>query len=486
MTPAEKRYYKMHYASQRNALTDLYDLINSSDVYDEVLLKAGLPENVSDKLKVYKVRLYDRILKSLTSYSAKKNVLSKIRLGLEEVEVLMTKQLYDLAADHLQKIKKLCRHYEEYTYLIEISYLEFRLLNISMDKIGISKHPVFKEMGYYIDMLRRQVNLSQLGQKVNDFNKVHHFQEIKPDQRQWLEDILQQELPAIAGEQPSFRARLSRNIILAIIYLSLGEKELEYEARKRNLTLFDNHPHFKESLSFNYLAVLRNYMNFCLKHRKFDEVRKVVDEVRFFIPEKTPQEEPQLIYFYYAELQMLYENGQFDRIVKDYSDFIDRFCRKNNISGERISVITYVYLILSEMFENNHHKAQYFLRVINSAEKEVKEYFEEFFILLDLISHYEAQDYHTLSTQIQRLRRKFDITEEPQNFFQSMLSWLDRLIRFPDQKAIIAREMKTECHARFTEDKDMHSFVHYHLDYWCGALTKNTSLREEMKLMLKN
>ncbi len=481
MTPAEKRYFKMHFAFQKNAVTLIYDLLNELETYDEEKLKELLPEKVAEKLKVYKIRLYERLLKSLSSYNAKKNILSKIRIGLEEVELLMSKKLYDIAADHLKKIKEISQQYEEYSYLVEIAYLEFRLLNISMDKIGISLHPVFKELDVYLHKLNQQVNISQIGHKLIDYQKTfYHKTSIPEEDHQWLQGILTEELPVHEKGGLTFRASLSRNIVLSVIYQFLGKPALEFEARKNNVELFRQFPQFKESLTFNYIAVLRNYMNFCLKEEKYEEVKRVVEEAKKFISEKTPHEVPQLIYFYYSELQMLYLQGQFKTITIDYGPMIEAFTEKNNIKGERISVISFIYVILSELFENNHSKVQYYLRVINEADEEIKAYFEDFFTLLDLLSHYEAHDTHTLLHHIQRIRRKRVFAEEPVDFFESMINWLEKLLKYPDQKAIIAKEMKEECRKKFSEDLTMASFKHYRLDYWCGALTKGTSLREEM------
>ncbi len=486
MTPAEKRYFKMHFALQRNALTILYDHLNDIEEYDEEELKNSLPKNIANKLKVYKVRLYDRVLKSLTTFYAKKNIQSKIRLGLEEVDVLMSKKLYDVATDHLYKLKKLAEKYEEYTYLVDLAYLEYRLMNIYMDRIGISKQPLFTDMNYYLEKLDQQIRFSRLAHETIDFQKSNHYKQLKPEQREWLSELLDTKIPQLSGDTPSFRARISRNIILTVIYQFLKEKEAEYQVRKENVDLFHQYPHFKEGLSFHYLAVLRNYMNFCLNDKRFKEVRETVEEAKQFIEKVTPQEEPQLIYFYFAELKMLYEQGQFKTIVDNYSQLIEEFTKKNQIMVERISVISFIYIILAELFEDNHPKAQYYLRIINEADEEVKDYFEEFYILLDLVSHYEAGDAHSLKLQLQKLRRKYNFSDQPDTFFLSMMNWIDRLNRYPEQKAIIAMEMKSECNLKFSADKNMDSFQHYHLDTWCGALINGTSLKEEILKHLKN
>ena len=88
MTAAEKRYFKRHYSSEKSLLTELFDFINAQDSYREDLIKIHFKHSkLSKNLKVYKVQLFDLLLKSLTSLYNKKDIKSKIRIGLEEIEL---------------------------------------------------------------------------------------------------------------------------------------------------------------------------------------------------------------------------------------------------------------------------------------------------------------------------------------------------------------------------------------------------------------
>lgn len=122
MTAAEKRYFKRHYASDKNQTTELFDFINSMSTYDENLVKEHFSNSkLSTNLKVYKVQLAKLVLKSLISYRAHRNIESKIRNGLEEINILMEKELYDYAWRKLKKLRILCEKCKAYTYLLEIS-----------------------------------------------------------------------------------------------------------------------------------------------------------------------------------------------------------------------------------------------------------------------------------------------------------------------------------------------------------------------------
>ena len=60
MTAAEKRYFKRHYSSDKNLLTELFDFINGMTSYREEAIKEHFSDSkLAKNLKVYKVQLSD-------------------------------------------------------------------------------------------------------------------------------------------------------------------------------------------------------------------------------------------------------------------------------------------------------------------------------------------------------------------------------------------------------------------------------------------
>ena len=128
MTAAEKRYFKRHYALGKTLAIELFDFINGMDHYDEEQIKRRFVDSkLAKNLKVYKVQLTNLVMKSLVSYHDKRNVKSKIRIGLEEIDILMDKGLSELAFSRLRKLKTLCEQHEELSYLEEIVEREAQL-----------------------------------------------------------------------------------------------------------------------------------------------------------------------------------------------------------------------------------------------------------------------------------------------------------------------------------------------------------------------
>lgn len=121
MTAAEKRYFKRHYASDKNQTTDLFDFINGLESYDENIVKQEFQDSkLSTNLKVYKVQLTALVFKSLVSYHNKKSSDSKINSALQEVEILIDKELYGFASKKLKRLRTYCIKNEAYVSLLKV------------------------------------------------------------------------------------------------------------------------------------------------------------------------------------------------------------------------------------------------------------------------------------------------------------------------------------------------------------------------------
>lgn len=81
MTPAEKRYFKTHFALTAGQLTRLFDVLNAQASYEPALAMAAVGTSPA-QYKVLKHQLQALIIKSLMAGSSQRSLRSKVRLGL--------------------------------------------------------------------------------------------------------------------------------------------------------------------------------------------------------------------------------------------------------------------------------------------------------------------------------------------------------------------------------------------------------------------
>ncbi len=473
MKPSEKRYYKMHFASEGSVLTDLFDYLNAQDAYDEQSVKQFFREKGAPNFKVYKNQLRQQVLKSLTSFHHKRGVMSKIRQGLEEVEVLAEKQLYDLAIHQLEKIRQICEQYEEYTYLIEIARLDYFLGHIARDKPGLGTHPAYETIEKSLRHLRRQTKLSHLSNELIDSARKAEQEGLSEAGVRELQNLLQfpllQDSPSASTVE-----KLSRNIAKSRIYELLGEDAKGSQMRRENVQLFRREAYLKESMPIQYLGVLRNYLNDCLRQEDYEEVAQLLEEGKSFA-ERYTRVQHHLSYFLYVELEMYFRQCRFEQLLKQAPKVI-RHLKHNQIAGERIAFLIYGIVFIAHLATRRHKEAATYLRMIQDSREEVRQIFTGLPFIFEWISFFDAgEDYladHLLQSFRRRSRKKIS---DP--FLQSLLCFFRKLLAEPSNRRQLTRQF-IDSLDQFEEKGVLLGFRHFRLEDWLRALSRGQTIAE--------
>lgn len=463
MTQAEKRYFKMHFALKQNVLTDLYEIINKMQVYDEELLKSHLTKTTAKNLKVHKVQLMDLLLRSLASYHQKRTPASRIRQGLEEVDLLITKQLHDAAFDRLQKLKQFCLEYEEFTYLLEIIYKEYQMQYIWIDKIGISNFYAFSQIEEYLGKLKHQNELSILNVKMLDTYRQHEYDANSEEMRQFVYACMKS--PLLQQDQETFRAKLIKNMFYAQAYSVLKDKELEHFYRKNNLDLVEQRETFKEVSPFGYLAVLRNYANFCEENEHWDLLSETIQRAKDFVA-KHPAWKIQLINFYQSEVHMHFNLQNFAYLQEVIVPAVAALVEQYHLSGQRIVQIINLDFALLYITIGEPAIAQKYLWQLHEAADDIKAYFEEIYKIVEIINHFESGDYFLVENLINAIRRKKG--NQVSSFYNACLQWFKKLSTHPADQAKLAQELLDQLPG-FEKDKVLNIFTYFRLEHWLQA-----------------
>ena len=482
MTPAEKRYFKRHYAIARNNLTELFDHLNSQSEYNEEKVKENFSPKFAKNLKVYKIQLQDLIFKSLLSFRNKKDVMAKIRAGLEEVDLLIEKQLDDFAYERLQKVKKLCMDHDAFTYLFEINRTEFQLQHVHVDNIGLSQLPLFEELKSVVKHLQMEYDQFMLGQKLNEmFRKTDH-RAFGPQQQEFLSDLINSKLLTTDYSKLSFRSKISYNNSLMVIHKMLNNPEEEHRFRQANVELFRELPKFRDIMPFTYLATLRNALNYNLRFKHFEETKANIFEADTFI-QKHPNYHVQLAYFYYGELMYKYELGQFDNLIQESEAKTIQCIKEAKIDQERIALLCYLLLALSYLICKKFREAQNYLRLAQQIPLDTRAYFDEIIFVIEMIIHFETEDIDLMENLLiafQR-RKKSNKGKEKDLFFKELIKLFKALIR--DEKA--GKKFAKKLHdglTQFPGERILHIFQHFHLENWLVSLFEKKGLAEVAQL----
>ena len=481
MTASEKRYFKRHYASEKNLTTDLFDFINSMDEYEEENVKRHFANSkLAKNLKVYKVQLMELLLKSLTSYHSKKNIRSKIRMGLEEVEILMDKQLHSMALNRLRKIKELCLKHEELEYIFSITYFEIFLSSFFDVNLNPSDYTVLQELESFIDTLKRIYHLKRINFYLNDKNNNELTQSLRPEEITEYETLLSKDLALPEGRQLTLSEQYYRNSSLSIIHkLAYQDAEQEFHYKKNNVSLFEANPHFIKSNAGFYFAALFNFLVCCRRLNRSAELESGLLRIKALL-QQAPFLKRNYIFIYYLETKHLFLQRKYQPIVEEMEPETTRHINKYQQKGEHLTALIFIYFTLTHLVLRDYHKVHFYLRRLSNLSKDLDPGYTYFFHLLELISHQETTDQFVIQNLLSSHRRKNKNRKKPSPFFPETLAFFRQFNKSsPEAKPDHIADYENQL-TDIATDSTLNIAREFILDDWLRALKNKRTYADEM------
>ncbi len=478
MTAAEKRYFKRHYSSGKNMLTELFNFINSLSTYDEDLVKQHFTgSKLVKNLKVYKVQLTDLLLKSLASYNYKSNVRSRIRFGIEEAHILLDKQLYAMARGKIKKLKQLCQDNEEYDYLMSVLKLEgqfYTFYNITPDA-NIAN--LFEEIEAVKDHINTLVYLQKISSQLIKFtNSGKTFEEFENF------DAILQKVNSI--EPQGLVEAHYRFQTLASLYALKGDRPKELHYKKAGVNLFTEHEDKIPAKVSMYFSAIHNYLSSCNTHRQFDDFEEQFRLIKSLI-EQHPNLDRNFIFILYLKIRSLFRQGKFTEISWLLENKILETAKRYEMESPLILSSIYLHLAVTYLYRENFQKALHYLREVEVNHLHNPPPIQQISYLIEIICHYETEAKSVMENLVFSLKRRSKKKQHYTPFFKEMLSFFPKTMRLdPGEQVPKFLELKHQLD-EFKTDPCLIAFNGLGLEYWLLAKVQDkpiSTLLKEQKL----
>ncbi len=264
LSPTEKRYFRRFTAlhgRKGKAYLDLFDLLEKQPVYDEIKLKAALHRTTFvDHLASGKNYLYQQLLKSLRLYHGEQRALFRVYGLLEDVHILLEKNLVRQAAKRIQKALKLAKAYHLDSLHLELLLLDRQLIRSFEQKQAarsIEKNQVATQKN--LQQIQGQVAMIDLYDQI--FLAIRDRMQIDDPEGQLGQQLDQLSL-SLDPTEMSFTSRMSYHLSLANYAMSM-RRDLEQAQSHMHaiLQLFEAEPHLVDEYPNRYINVVNNYLN---------------------------------------------------------------------------------------------------------------------------------------------------------------------------------------------------------------------------------
>lgn len=471
MTPAEKRYFKRHYGSESNTLTHLYDAINLQKAYDEEAIKAQFPGKVSTNLKVYKFQLEQLLLKSLASHRHFSTTTNKIRMGLEHCDILIEKNLLQMAEKQLEKTKKLCLQTESFTYLPVILQKETQLESIQSQGFSSNYTQRIQEAEHYTQKILAQQLESE---RLNTIINLYLDQDISFETGDINTHLKELEAKSFKKGLIPTHDKLIREITEAIKAYLLRDKmssqkmDAALEKLKKNKAL-------RQKIPQVYLVCLRCAIDNGFRQKDYEATSTYINTGLRFSQKKEPLKSQ---YYYFAA----YEIKQ--QILTDQSSSLfgatitkHEKIRTEFEQEEDLPYLIYLsWIVIASIINSKPKQGLKYLKQIQNLPQDLISFAPALGQILAFIVHFETSNFQQMVLLLDQVKaqKKVSLPREEKRLYSAFLTFIDQLSTKPKMAPEIASKLLDEINEQ--EKSTFHKVFQYlHLDCWLQAIATEST-----------
>ena len=493
LNKSEKGYFKKYAAkneagSKQNYIL-LFDAIDAMQEYDEELLKKKLKnESFVKQLPVYKVYLFNLILRSLAPNSVIIDAGTKMKEYIENSKILSSKALYREALKQLKKAKELARKFSNQIILLETLIAERNIISVMPDKnISEIRKQLYDEQAEALRMLGKNFEYSWLSDQMvicveqkGDFTDAARGKE--------MDKIMQ--MPLISKDSMAEDLNMEFYRLHTKLFYHLGKNDLVNVKMllEREIELLENNRHFIDHNPKNYSSALINYLLFSQITGYRKDVLSALTKLnalRKKLKNKVPLSLQLQISFHAANSEMLvYRNSADTRrgrnLVKRLESELPKY--GNEIPPQlRISLLSNIasFLVMDRSFDS---ALKFNNRLTEESGLNFKSDVYLFGRLLNLVIHYGLDNFDLLEYNVENTYKFFREKNVLKKAESIILTHFKRLIKAEPK---VHKELFKELHFNLNKlpaDNNTQSlYSMFNFTVWAKAESTGITMFEETR-----
>ncbi|RME97762.1 MAG: hypothetical protein D6772_09985 [Bacteroidetes bacterium] len=462
LTPAEKRYFKRHFGRSNSRLIKLFDLLNAQASYDEESSKKILGLTAAH-YKVVKTQLQERLLRSLVIGQGKRSLRTKITIGLQEVDVLLERELFAEATRRLRRLDQVCAQYGFTLYRYEITEKLQAVTHLESEVQDEDTQSYYEQLDHLLCTLNQKQQLHAIQMELEAWTPF------APGRFAFGQRILRQ-LEDMPAQYLDFQSQLEWMQNVALCHEILGQAEEALRYRRQILDNFARDASLRERLPFHYLRALRYQVAPLTRDSQVQNLSANLEAARHLIS-RFPQYSPHLVYFYWAEIRSHFIHYQWARITGGLEVRTCQHLATYRLGAYSITTDIYLVLACTHIIQGNQEQAQAYLNQLESAKPTLHLHHPLSLSILQLVRCWEQQKLDELARILRnhqrRLRRHGILEQSPLAI--ALFKLFRELVKRPAEHQSLAASFLLELSAH-SQDVLLPYFSFMHLERWLQAV----------------
>lgn len=485
LTPQEKTFFKAYFLKAKEeegtpSFLLLFDAMNEMEFYDKHELKLILTKK-GFKSNYFKAQTYltEAILSALTKYHSETE--NSIKLGnlLQEVNILIKKNLFHTAHKYFDKAQKMANAHTMYEYQLLLDYVGFHFHEKKqawVDKYMLSVNAHLKEFGLETEL--RKAGFDALNLAIEHYDKHASESMVKKNASKVLEKLnyISKNLSLNNFSKSRYYSSKIQCLMILNNSAALNREIKEYSQYLKSLP--NTNAFFARTVLHGYNSIviaLANMRDFSTIERTFSAAETYFHSLS---PKTCTPDISSLYYSYIVEnmLAIFNETGLPEKTLnlwEENKNEIHRYGKKNSVSLCAMNVA------LGQFMQGDFHKAVRLANTIPYEPVRPTVYCEANLLLL--LSHYELNNIDILPSLAKQARRSYDkcniLKEEDSilfNFFEKKIVKLNS----KQEKAIAFAYLKQSMEACKDQAGADATTGSIKVDLWLDSKIKDMSYAE--------
>lgn len=433
----EKRHFRL-FAQQgskkgEHRMLMLFDKLASTpigetfqiDRNDAGILRTDLPS------AMYK--LNQLLMKGLRLYHSGKSEGSRMRVAMDDIEILYRKGLFTECKRKIQKTRIRALEQEDFHVLLQLSDWDLQLIRSQPPSDPIAEMlKLNRNKGELLDRIREKEEYLAMYRMAFMVTKLRPTQKEAAGQ-QLLDEIL--ESPKLKEDAPvhTLIGKLTRLLIPGLYAMGQARHLKAMESFDAGRAIFDRHRFLINTHPDIYRITLTNLLNACLFLGKQEKYKAILDGLPVIRMESPTDKRRLQILVYYSDLLYCLNFGDQERGTHLVHD-IQAWTSRNLNELETDVLFNFFYNSCLFHFMHGHYKQAVLQlnHILNSKRQDLRQDIYDYAHLFQLVIHWELENFDLLEYQIQSVRRYLKTRELNREYEQRIIQFFVKAMDIVD------------------------------------------------------
>lgn len=494
LSKSEKRFFKLSSALQsgeKNYLK-IFDYIEQNPTYDEEELKQFFEDETFVKhLPSEKNHLYKLILKSLRSYYSEQTPGNKLTQEIKNIEILYSKALYRECGKFVQRAKKFAQKYEKFYYWFELINWEKKLLDVAYSSGEFSKdlNKIVEEEETVVAKLRNLAEYKMLYSKINLIFRSGGFSR-NQHERQIVEAISNHELIKGKNTALSSKAASICYYIKGLCAATNRNFEDSFQFFNRTRVILDGNLPLREDSGKRYALTLLHLLRCYIDSNEFDEAKNLIQDIRDLEGVKGFKSLDIKVHVFgrlsSLELMLLHAMGDFQTSVNLISEIEAKELKFGDKLSKEMKVVLSYYKAISFFGLGDFKKSLAYLNeILNDNEQLLRQDIYSFARLLNLLVHFELENYDFLDYLTKSTSRFLSKHEKDYRIEHVIIKYIRKLSKRTtvDKQEELFRKMSLEVESLLESRNERIILGYFNVLAWINSKIAKKSFSESVILL---